>query len=101
MSDGDRISMPGLLGLDTFEIDQDQPHIVLDTAICATCGPRPCLSACPAQRYVVGSGGEMTVDTAGCLECGTCLVVCQATGAGGIVHWTYPRGTYGVSYGRG
>jgi len=43
----------------------------------------------------------MTLDPAGCLECGTCLVVCQATGAGGIVHWTYPRGTYGVSYGRG
>ena len=101
MSDGDRISMPGLLGLDTFEIDQDQPHSVVDTAICATCGPRPCLSACPAQRYVVGSDGEMTVDTAGCLECGTCLVVCRATGAGGIVHWTYPRGTYGVSYARG
>ena len=43
----------------------------------------------------------MTFDSAGCLECGTCLVVCQATGASGIVRWAYPRGTYGVSYSRG
>ena len=33
--------------------------------------------------------------TDGCLECGTCRVICQDHGN---VSWNYPRGGYGISY---
>ena len=36
---------------------------------------------------------EIAVD--GCLECGTCRVVCAETGE---VEWNYPRGGYGVLF---
>jgi ferredoxin like protein len=52
-----------LLGLDKFEVDEEEAHIVIDYA--------------------------------GCLECGTCRVMCKDKG---IVKWEYPRGTFGVSY---
>ena len=94
----DRIAVADLLGRDTFEIDDDQAHIVIDKAICATCARKPCLSVCPAQLYALDGDGQMTFDAAGCLECGTCRLVCVT---GGIVRWTYPRGTYGVSYRQG
>lgn len=95
MSPDGRLTAAGLLGRDTFDVDEEEAHIVLDPAICATCTDKPCVSVCPAQLYALGPGGEMTFDHAGCLECGTCRVVCTA---GGIVRWTYPRGTYGVTY---
>lgn len=93
----DRIAVADLLGRNTFEVD-DEAHIVVDKAICATCVRKPCLSACPAQLYALDDDGEITFDPAGCLECGTCRLVCVT---GGIVRWTYPRGTYGVSYRQG
>jgi len=86
-----------LLGIDVFDVDEEA-HIAIDPAICATCTTKPCLLVCPAQLYALGPDGEMTFDHAGCLECGTCRVVCAA---GGIVRWRYPRGTYGVAYRRG
>lgn len=94
----DRTAVATLLGLDRFEVDEDEPHIVVDPDVCATCGPRPCLVVCPAQLYALDADGRMTFDHAGCLECGTCRVVCAA---GGITTWTYPRGTYGVEYRQG
>ena len=92
------MSVPELLGRDQFEVDEDEPHIVVDARICATCVDKPCVAACPAQLYTLGADGELTFDHAGCLECGTCRVVCRT---GGIVRWTYPRGTFGVSYRQG
>ncbi|MEU6538376.1 ferredoxin [Streptomyces sp. NPDC047000] len=95
MNPEDRLTAAALLGRDTFDVDEEEAHIVVDPAICATCTGKPCLSVCPAQLYALGPGGEMTFDHAGCLECGTCRVVCVT---GGIVRWTYPRGTYGITY---
>ena len=36
----------------------------------------------------------MTVEYAGCLECGTCLIACNE----GALSWSYPKGDYGVQY---
>ena len=83
------LSVPDLLGRDQFEVDEDEPHIVIDAAICATCVDKPCVVVCPAQLYALGPDGALTFDHAGCLECGTCRVVCDT------------RGTFGVSYRQG
>lgn len=84
-----------LLGLDKFEVDDGQAHIVLDKAVCASCGAKPCTWACPARLYVL-KDGEISFDYAGCLECGTCRAVCPHGDR--AVTWNHPRGGFGVLF---
>lgn len=98
MSAVNRLTVPELLGLNAFDVDEDEAHIVLDPVRCASCPAHPCVSACPAHLYTLGPDGQVTFDYAGCLECGTCRVLCVV---GGVARWTYPRGTFGVAYRRG
>jgi ferredoxin like protein len=87
-----------LLALDKFNVDEEEPHIILDKAVCAACPDKPCLYVCPAVLYRLDKNGELTFDYAGCLECGTCRAVCARKG---IIKWVYPRGTFGVSFRQG
>lgn len=82
------------LGLNKFVVDEEEPHIVLDKAICAKCQDKPCLVICPAALYTI-KDGEVNFDYAGCLECGTCRVMCKNKG---IVNWNYPRGSFGITF---
>ena len=94
-----QIEAAELLSLNRFNVDEEEPHIVLDKEICKTrCSEKACLMVCPAVLYKLDKNGEITFDYAGCLECGTCRVVCKAKG---IKKWEYPRGTFGVSYRHG
>jgi ferredoxin like protein len=73
----------------------DESHIVPDQARCTTCTTRPCIPACPAELWAHNADtGEITVEHAGCLECGTCLLVCPLD----AVEWRYPDGGFGVQY---
>ncbi|HEY3426691.1 MAG TPA: ferredoxin family protein [Negativicutes bacterium] len=83
-----------LLGFDKFVVDEEEPHIVIDKTICAKCKDKPCLVICPAVLYTL-KDGEINFDYAGCLECGTCRIVCTQKG---ITKWTYPRGTFGIAF---
>lgn len=83
-----------LLGLNKFAVDEEEPHIVLDKEICTNCAEKPCLFVCPAVLYTL-KDNEINFDYAGCLECGTCRVVCKNKG---IIKWKYPRGTFGVAF---
>ncbi|MBP1748301.1 MAG: ferredoxin-like protein [Deltaproteobacteria bacterium] len=70
-------------------------HIMLNQSICAGCKERMCIRVCPAHLYSMNEDtGEMVVEYAGCLECGTCLVACTY----GSITWDYPSGEYGVQY---
>ncbi len=71
-----------------------ESHIRLDGARCARCKARPCLFACPAGLWTQDESGRVKVEHSGCLECGTCLVVCPL----GAVTWNYPRPPCGVHY---
>lgn len=72
-----------------------ESHIVLNQSICASCGERMCATVCPAHLYSLNEDtGEMVVEYAGCLECGSCLIACTY----GSVAWDYPGGEYGVQY---
>lgn len=90
-----RMDAPELLSLNKFNVDEDMPHIELDKAICAKCADKPCLYVCPAVLYKPEKDGTVSFDYAGCLECGTCRVMCKNKG---IVKWLYPRGTFGVNF---
>ena len=91
----EKISAPELLSLNRFNVDEEEPHIVLDKKVCSGCKETPCLVVCPAVLYKLDKAGEISFDYAGCLECGTCRIMCKHQG---IVKWVYPRGTFGVSY---
>jgi len=82
------------LALGFFRTD-DRSHIVLDQEACRACDPKVCLKICPAGLYSISEEtGEVVVECAGCLECGTCLLACPK----GAIRWEYPRGGYGVQY---
>jgi ferredoxin like protein len=89
-----RQSAEELLGLNKFTVNEDESHIVLDKKVCATCKEKPCLVVCPAVLYTL-KGDEVNFEYAGCLECGTCRVMCMNKG---IIKWQYPRGTFGVAF---
>ncbi len=73
----------------------DESHITIDQEACTRCDPRPCLHVCPGHLYtIVGETGEIHVGHAGCLECGTCLVLCSED----ALTWRYPSGGAGVRY---
>ncbi|MBP2631800.1 MAG: fixX [Firmicutes bacterium] len=84
-----------LLGLNKFVIDEENAHIVIEKDICAKCQNKECLVVCPASLYNLNENGEITFDYAGCLECGTCRIICKDKG---IKQWKYPEGTLGVSF---
>ncbi len=76
---------------------QAEPHIRLDAGKCRECALKPCLTACPASLYTLDPGsGDVKLEHAGCLECGTCLALCPAD-----LDWSYPAGGFGVQYRHG
>ena len=78
------------LGLDYYD-----SHIVPDQAQCARCNARMCIPACPAELWSLSEEtGAMVVEHAGCLECGTCMLVCPHD----AVTWSVPDGTFGVQF---
>lgn len=86
--------------LDTtrFVLDDECPHIEVHQQAARAAGMGPVWErVCPAKVYAVAAGGEIRVDAAGCVECGTCLAVA----APGTLTWHYPRGGFGVSYREG
>lgn len=91
-----RLSLTDKLALDKFIVDDGQPHIQLNNELCKKCEAKNCLFVCPAGVYSE-QNGEILVEWAGCLECGTCLAVCRK----GALAWKYPNGGFGVIYRQG
>ena len=84
-----------LFDFTSFTIDRE-PHIILDQKICAECSNRACTTSCPACCYSWSEEDQqMSFVYDGCLECGTCYIVCEP---GAFVKWRYPKGGFGVSY---
>ena len=51
---------------------------------------------CPAALYKMpAEGDEPIFDYAGCLECGTCRMICGETI---LEKWEYPQPTMGIEY---
>ena len=89
------INLDQIFDTTSFAIDRE-PHIVLDTDKCITCDNRACTVACPARCYTWDEESKkMTFVHDGCLECGTCYVVCRKEA---FTRWRYPKGGFGVSY---
>ena len=79
----------------SYTIDRE-PYIVLDTTVCTGCDNRGCANSCPARCYSWSEEEQkMTFVHDGCLECGTCYVVCHRNA---FTRWRYPMGGFGVAY---
>ncbi len=81
------------LGTVLFTVDE-QPHIVVDGRKCRDCAPHPCLTFCPSQCFTPSQAGGIDYYYVGCLECGTCLLLCRED----AVSWNYPAGGFGITY---
>ena len=80
------------LALNKYE-KAEEPHITPDKDACGRCALQPCLFACPAGCFV-SRDGHITFSHEGCLECGSCRVVCPDV----HLRWDYPPGGCGICY---
>jgi ferredoxin like protein len=77
-----------------FNVDSEA-HITVQKEICIECEIRPCLTACPAELFKQdGADNSLIFNHEGCLECGTCKMVCSLR----AVKWSYPKQGNGVLY---
>lgn len=80
-----------------YKVDHGRPHIsIVNADICThECKAQPCTRICPAACYKAEGNGTVSLIADGCLECGTCRIICSEHGN---VDWAYPRGGYGILF---
>ncbi len=85
------------LAKNVFHTD-DRPHISINQELAkATGSGKRLVAICPAHVYREEADGTISIETAACLECGTCLAVADP----GVLHWEYPDGGMGVQFREG
>jgi ferredoxin like protein len=90
------LSLDARLGIDKYEIDEQNSHIEVDHERCLSCIARPCLTVCPAEVYR-WVDEKVAVNYENCLECGTCQIACD-TGGQGAINWQPPQGGFGIVF---
>lgn len=88
------VNVDAYLSENKYEVDEENAHIVLRE------NPdmdefRKLVLVCPAALYKIDGDGSTSFDYAGCLECGTCRIVCGGTI---LEKWENPQPTMGVEY---
>jgi ferredoxin like protein len=80
-----------------YKVDSGRSHVTIkDQKICSDeCKTQQCTVCCPAGCYTREGGGQIQLTTDGCLECGTCRVICDDHRN---IDWEYPRGGYGILF---
>ncbi|PQL20881.1 ferredoxin family protein [Veillonella denticariosi JCM 15641] len=86
------------LGANKYYVDETCPHIQVDGSGFSKEEKMKLVNGCPAGLYTLQENGDLVFDFAGCLECGTCRVLCGDT----IVKaWKYPRNSKGIEFRQG
>ena len=94
-----KMKIDDLLYKVSFKVHEGHQHIkVIDNAVCKKCKYKQCSFCCPANCYTIDAEGKATVNTDGCLECGTCRIVCDEFNN---IEWNYPASGFGVKYKNG
>ncbi|MCL2529506.1 MAG: 4Fe-4S dicluster domain-containing protein [Coriobacteriia bacterium] len=81
------------LGLNVFK-ESSEFHIEIKTDKTNDKRLFACVRLCPAELYSADEQGCVVLSTDGCLECGTCLIICGDE----VLSWNYPQGATGVQY---
>ena len=91
------VNVDEYLAVNKYEVDESNAHIALagDMENIDDAEFDKLVKVCPAALYKRDEDGAKSFDYAGCLECGTCRILCGDT----IVEkWTFPGPTMGVEY---
>ncbi|WP_027487446.1 ferredoxin family protein [Allorhizobium undicola] len=78
-----------------YVVDSGRPHIKVRPHLWPGANLFALTSICPAKCYELNDNGQVEIIADGCMECGTCRVLCEASGE---IEWNYPRGGYGVLF---
>ena len=90
------IDVDAKLAVNRFDVDEGNAHIVVkDLTDADRAEYRKLQLACPAGLYKLAEDGSARFDYAGCLECGTCRILCGSTI---LEKWEFPQAAAGVSY---
>lgn len=81
------------LGLNVFKENKDF-HIRIKPGQEKDARLKSTILVCPAGLYSENDKGEIVINVDGCLECGTCLLVCGPE----VLEWHYPSGGSGVQF---
>ena len=84
------------LSVNKFVVDEGNPHIVIHQDKMDEKMVHALTVCCPAGLYTLNEDKTLAFEFAGCLECGTCRVVCASTP--GAMEWNHPRPTFGVQF---
>lgn len=87
------INLKAKLGLDVFKVGEPF-HIEINPKKKDDPSLLICTRLCPAGLYSVDDQGNILLSTDGCLECGTCKIICGDE----VLIWNYPKGAIGVQY---
>lgn len=80
------------LAVNKYDIDEEI-HIRILEDVCKNCHKQTCVYTCPADCFKLREE-KITFSHEGCLECGTCLIICKE----GAIDWALPRGGFGICY---
>ncbi|RAZ82982.1 ferredoxin family protein [Mesorhizobium hawassense] len=78
-----------------YLVDSGRPHIKVRPHQKPSSNLLALTRVCPAQCYELTDEGQVEIIADGCMECGTCRVLCEASGE---IEWNYPRGGFGVLF---
>jgi len=60
-----------------YRVDPGRSHICTnDPLVCSACAPKPCVVCCHAGAWRLEKG-KVDIVADGCLECGSCRIVCD------------------------
>ena len=87
-----RVNLEDALNMNVWDVD-GSPHISVNSEKCSNCKSRPCIFLCPANAFTL-LGERVLYGYEGCIECGTCRVLCPEK----AITWNYPLSGRGVQY---
>jgi ferredoxin like protein len=78
-----------------YVVDAGAPHIKVTPHAVPSANLVAMTKICPAGCYSMAESGQVEIVADGCMECGTCRVLCEASGE---IEWNYPKGGHGVLF---
>ena len=86
------------LGVNKYYVNEGHPHIEIIHDYPDMKEKMKLVNACPAGLYTLNDDGTLAFDYAGCVECGTCRVLCGKTI---VTKWEYTDDTKGIEFRQG
>ena len=89
----DAAGLKAKLGVNVFKM-LTAPHIKIREGRETDSRLEAAIRICPAGLYSKNDQGDIVLTTEGCLECGTCRLICTTE----VLEWSYPEGGTGVQF---